>query len=186
MYLFEDMSPFADLFMIPLLVCFIPHLFSSYLFPICIWSCSGITLTKLCGVIVLCFSRSEIFVVGLPLFCHSHVSSTRDAESMCASSAGLLLPNVSCIGPHRFLAWSRVSTSKLINLLITSYYLIFTITSPPCEFRNYTATSWSNSRSVWVVEQPCLLPPFLLLIRSHRLLHFCASPPPTWSWGVGL
>lgn len=28
--------------------------------------CSGITLTKLVGVIVLCFSRTEVFVVSFP------------------------------------------------------------------------------------------------------------------------
>lgn len=44
-----------------------------------------------------------------------------DIESIWAPSAGLLLPNVSRIGSHRFLARSRVPASKSIYHLITSY-----------------------------------------------------------------
>lgn len=78
---------------------------------------SGITLTKLVGVIVLCFARSEIFVVRTPksiALCRSWSLAWVDLNGYVLVHTGVLLPNVLCFGYNRLLAWAHFLTCKLI------------------------------------------------------------------------
>lgn len=51
---------------------------------------SGITLTKLVGVMVLCFARSEIFVVRAPKF-----------VALCSSWSLARVNSNGCVGAYR-------------------------------------------------------------------------------------
>lgn len=79
---------------------------------------SGITLTKLVGVMVLCFARSEIFVVRTPTkyvaLCSFLVSCLSSNGYCIGAYTGVLLSNVLGFGYNRLLAWARFLTCKLI------------------------------------------------------------------------
>lgn len=89
---------------------------------------SGITLTKLVGVMVLCFARSEIFVVTalkLVALCSSWSLARVNSNGYVLVHAGVLLPNVLGFGYNRLLAWARFLTCKLtwMDLLLLPIWL---------------------------------------------------------------
>lgn len=84
-------------------------------------SCSGITLTKLVGVIVLAFARSQVFVVCDSLLCFHHCYKLL-IETFCClinlhAFTGLLLPDVSRSSYPWFPARSNIFTCKLSSPL---------------------------------------------------------------------
>ncbi|CAL1355342.1 unnamed protein product [Linum trigynum] len=89
---------------------------------------SGITLTKLVGVIVLCFSRTEVFVVCLltpvqsfcqlsPLHYQLYFPPCVTLQFSISALSGLLLPNVPSLGPFRLLARPRIFTGNFCDSL---------------------------------------------------------------------
>lgn len=100
----------------------------------CLWPsipllcfCSGITLTKLVGVVVLCFAKSELFVVlwSIPLIILIYLLPTSENVKWYFCFAGLLLPNVPGFGYYRILTWACVFACKSIEFYCHSsfYYL---------------------------------------------------------------
>lgn len=90
--------------------------------PFATFYCSGITLTKLVGVLVLCFSRTEVFVVFLNTstltdFIHHFVLLVMSYFSL----EGLLFQNVSCFGASWFLARASLFTCKILNTLFIDF-----------------------------------------------------------------
>ncbi|PON66253.1 Niemann-Pick C type protein [Parasponia andersonii] len=79
---------------------------------------SGITLTKLVGVIVLCFARSEIFVVFefFSFYLSDAFDAQVDGSSSCLGFAGLLLSDVPGIGSHWFLARPCIFTCGIESI----------------------------------------------------------------------
>ncbi|XP_038979789.1 NPC intracellular cholesterol transporter 1-like isoform X2 [Phoenix dactylifera] len=81
---------------------------------------SGITLTKLVGVIVLRFSRSEVFVVSIELWISNFIfdleTTSFKSQLFDGDLAGLLLSNVSGTGAYWFSAWTRLPTSGVEHL----------------------------------------------------------------------
>jgi len=111
---------------------------------------SGITLTKLVGVIVLCFSTSELFVVCAycPWLQYLIVWSINVKSSFWAF-AGVLLPDVPGLGYHWLLAWSCVSTSKSVvfgvTLQMTSFSWRHEIDFTPFPFLSFIGHTWLSS-----------------------------------------
>lgn len=77
---------------------------------------SGITLTKLVGVLVLCFSRTEIFVV----FDRCWLRFIHQKDPFCSTAklffAGVLFQNVPCFGAAWFLAWACTFACKIFSI----------------------------------------------------------------------
>ena len=82
-------------------------------------------MTKLVGVIVLCFSRTEVFVVCIPAVKSFPRQKILRLIFLTVCGAGLLLSNVSGIGVAWFLARPGILTGMFVYLPSLHMHMLF-------------------------------------------------------------